>query len=81
MVMLPNDFRDLTINPSLNELSSLLAPFLHPIKKLGKFDSLDHYLDANFRLLKEDFSKELRDGLIQLKENNTKNLRLLINFY
>jgi hypothetical protein len=42
---------------------------------------MDHYLDANFRLLKEDFSKELRDGLIQLKENNTKNLKLLINFY
>ena len=42
-----------------------LEPFLRPIVKKGKFQDEDHYLDVNFRLLKEDFSRDLKEGIQQ----------------
>ena len=57
-----DDFRDLQVNPTLAELYNSY-PILRKIKIDGGFDNLDHYLDVNFRLLKEDFTRDLRDGL------------------
>ena len=53
---------------------------MREIKKEGSFNDEDHYLDVNFRLLKEDFSRDLREGLANYlyrsKDKNT-----LINAY
>ena len=62
----PNDFRTLSINPSINELFDFM-PFLREIKLHGAFKDLDHYLDVNFRLLKEDFMNELRQGYYMIR--------------
>jgi hypothetical protein len=37
-------------------------PFLRKIHSVGKFNDLETYLDCNFRLLREDFMRDLRDG-------------------
>ena len=47
----------------MNELNESKPPFLRELKKDSAFDDLHHYLDVNFRLLKEDFTSELREGL------------------
>lgn len=57
------------MNPTVNELNEDRPPILRKIKIDGAFDDLDHYLDVNFRLLKEDFTSELREGLHQYKED------------
>ena len=59
----PNDFRELSVNPTPRELHDENVPYLQPIKVEGSFDSVYQYLDANFRLLKEDFMQDLRVGL------------------
>jgi hypothetical protein len=35
---------------------------LRAIQTVGKFYDLETYLDCNFRLLSEDFIRDLRDG-------------------
>jgi hypothetical protein len=61
------------INPSLEELSLRGRPFLRKIHDVGPYEDLDHYLDVNFRLLKEDFQEALRLGLKQYKMHNYQN--------
>lgn len=58
-----DDFRQLSVNPTIIELNSTKPPALREIRKDKGFDNLHHYLDVNFRLLKEDFTSELREGL------------------
>ena len=43
------------------------------IRKDRAFDDLNHYLDVNFRLLKEDFTSELREGLHQYQHDQKRN--------
>jgi len=54
-----DDFRSHEVCPILEDLTQP-NPFLRPIILRDAFDDLDHYLDVNFRLLKEDFCFELR---------------------
>jgi hypothetical protein len=60
-----DDFRSLSVNPTVLELNATKPPVLREIRKDKGFDDLHHYLDVNFRLLKEDFTSELREGLQQ----------------
>jgi hypothetical protein len=75
-----DDFKDLSVNPTVEELNDYDAPVLREIKKTEGFDDLYHYLDVNFRLLKEDFTSELRDGLQQYK-NNPSERNYQVNMY
>ena len=36
--------------------------FLQPNKIIGPYDDLNQYLDMHIRLLKEDFSSDLKEG-------------------
>ena len=66
----PQSFRELSVIPQAADLSS--RPFLRKNITDRKFKDLDHYLDVQFRLLREDFVKPLRDGIKQLtKESNS----------
>ncbi len=38
-------------------------PYLGKIPQKGAFPNVEAYLDINFRLLKEDFTRDLRDGI------------------
>ena len=60
----------MTINSSIQELKEEQDPFKQLIKEIGQYNDLDHYLDTHFRLLKEDFTTDLREGFHQFINNN-----------
>ena len=66
----PQNFRELSVIPQAADLC--FKPFLRENIVDRKFKDLDHYLDVQFRLLKEDFVMHLRDSIKQLtRENNS----------
>ncbi|XP_029647960.1 NFX1-type zinc finger-containing protein 1 [Octopus sinensis] len=58
-----DDFRNLKLIPTVGEIISNKKPILHKNIKKGAYENLDHYLDVQFRLLREDFVGPLRNGL------------------
>ena len=64
----PQNFRELSVIPQAADLC--FKPFLRENITDRKFKDLDHYLDVQFRLLKEDFVMHLRDGIKQLTRDN-----------
>ena len=64
----PQHFTDLPVLPSTEELQpDADEPYLRPNITTGGYEDWEHYLDVQFRLLREDFIAPLRDG-IQLYE-------------
>ncbi|XP_071482959.1 NFX1-type zinc finger-containing protein 1-like [Diadema antillarum] len=59
----PDDFRQQAILPTARELKAGYQPFLRPHITRGVYADGDHYLDVQFRLLKEDFVYPLRVGI------------------
>ncbi|XP_071958632.1 uncharacterized protein [Antedon mediterranea] len=68
----PDDYRDIPILPTTEDLHSKELPFLRPNKIKGSYASQYHYLDVQFRLLREDFICPLREG-IQIHLDNVAN--------
>ncbi|XP_038069894.1 NFX1-type zinc finger-containing protein 1-like [Patiria miniata] len=58
-----NKFRKMCIIPDLDEIRIDVKPILNPNLKHGAYDSVDSYLDTQFRLLREDFVAPLRAGI------------------
>ncbi|CAH1781587.1 unnamed protein product [Owenia fusiformis] len=67
----PDDFRDISIFPTQNDIYLNERPFLRVNKARGAYQDIDHYLDVQFRLLREDFVKPLRDGIEEYKHQRT----------
>ena len=64
----PQHFTELPVLPSTEELQpDADEPYLRPNITTGGYTDWEHYLDVQFRLLREDFVAPLRDG-IQLYE-------------
>ena len=61
----PDNFALLEILPQIDDLKSgpNFRPFLRSNIIKGKYRDWDHYLDVQFRLLREDFIAPLRDGI------------------
>ena len=60
----PDDFRMIEILPQPGEIkNNQEKPFLRPNLTKGSYRSWDHYLDVQFRLLREDFMGPLREGI------------------
>ncbi|XP_067659744.1 NFX1-type zinc finger-containing protein 1-like [Haliotis asinina] len=59
----PDDFRDVSIFPNADDIHPSEKPFLRKNKSVGGYRDLDHYLDVQFRLLREDFICPLREGI------------------
>ncbi|XP_050406862.2 NFX1-type zinc finger-containing protein 1 [Patella vulgata] len=59
----PNDYREMSLLPTLDDLNANIKPFLRKNKVKGRYDDVNHYLDVQFRLLREDFIQPLRDGI------------------
>jgi hypothetical protein len=68
-----NDFREISIFPTTQDIHSFHKPFIRKNIIKGKFDSIYDYLDVQFRLLREDYVRPFREGineyLEKLKEN------------
>ena len=71
----PNDFRDLPICPTNKEMASQERPFLRKNISKGRYDDVEHYLDVQFRLLREDFLEPLREGIYEITHNVPKERR------
>ncbi len=52
----------MSIIPTIQDLNDKEDPTLRVIQKKGEFKNLETYLDSNFRLLREDFMRDLREG-------------------
>ena len=71
----PEDFRDLRICPTNEEMTSQERPFLRKNISKGRYDDVEHYLDVQFRLLREDFLEPLREGIYEITHNVPKERR------
>lgn len=58
----PEDFRELSVIPTVQDLYDQ-KPFIRACKIKDAYDSVEHYLDVQFRLLREDFVSPLRSGI------------------
>lgn len=75
----PENFRTLSIYPTAIDLE-FGEPFLRPNILKGAYRNVEHYLDVQFRLLREDFIAPLREGIQFYKElNNGQQYRKKIN--
>uniref|UniRef100_A0A665VRZ3 Zinc finger, NFX1-type containing 1 n=1 Tax=Echeneis naucrates TaxID=173247 RepID=A0A665VRZ3_ECHNA len=63
------DFRTIPIYPTLEEFQPDYRPFLRPNITSQRYTNTHLYLDTQFRLLREDFIRPLRDGIQQLLLN------------
>ena len=59
-------FREISVLPTHEDIFTHEEPFLRENKIEGQYDSEEHYLDVQFRLLREDFIRPLREGIQQL---------------
>lgn len=64
----PDNFRELTVYPTATDLE-YGKPFLRPNITQGAYQNVEHYLDVQFRLLREDFIAPLREGIRFYKES------------
>ena len=64
----PEDFGRLSVVPTQADILSAERPFLRRNKIDGSYNDVEHYLDVQFRLLREDFVRPLREGIAQLLE-------------
>ena len=65
----PNDFREIPICPTNKEITTQERPFLRKNISKGRYENGEHYLDVQFRLLREDFLEPLREGIHELVQN------------
>ncbi|KAJ8042122.1 NFX1-type zinc finger-containing protein 1 [Holothuria leucospilota] len=61
----PDDFRKIPVLPLPHELKSDFKPFLRTNIVNGQYQNIHHYLDIQFRLLREDFIQPLREGIAE----------------
>lgn len=65
----PEDFREIGIYPDTFDILSNHEPFIRASIVEGKYaGGIDHYLDVQFRLLREDFVRPLRSGITQYRQ-------------
>ncbi|XP_006881685.1 PREDICTED: NFX1-type zinc finger-containing protein 1 [Elephantulus edwardii] len=62
-------YRTMPIYPTYSEVHMDERPFLRPNIISGKYDSAAVYLDTHFRLLREDFVRPLREGILELLQS------------
>ncbi|XP_023247083.1 NFX1-type zinc finger-containing protein 1-like isoform X2 [Copidosoma floridanum] len=65
----PENFRMLSVVPTLDDLHDE-NPFFRACMTKDAYDSIEHYLDVQFRLLREDFLIPLRNGLYEYLNKN-----------
>ncbi|KAF6089884.1 zinc finger NFX1-type containing 1 [Phyllostomus discolor] len=62
-------YRTMPIYPTYNEVHLDEKPFLRPNIIAEKYESTAVYLDTHFRLLREDFVRPLREGILELLQS------------
>lgn len=62
----PENFREIETIPTVNDIRTTEKPYLRKNKGHGKFENGEHYLDVQFRLLREDLVQPLREGIHEI---------------
>ncbi|CAF4976129.1 unnamed protein product, partial [Rotaria sp. Silwood1] len=70
----PDDFHQLSIYPTLNEIFQQQTPYLRRNITTGQYKNGTHYLDIHFRLLREDFLWPLREAICQYMSDDNRNI-------
>ncbi|BFZ12701.1 hypothetical protein BsWGS_15740 [Bradybaena similaris] len=65
----PDSFVDLPVVPTISDLQENTKPFIRCVQTEGGYKDINHYLDVQFRLMREDFILPLREAIIQFKQN------------
>lgn len=65
----------------MQELKSNAQPLLYPLEVSQPYHNLEEYLESHYRLLKEDFTCRLREGISNYKADNKKDAKLSVFFY
>ncbi|CAG5129468.1 unnamed protein product, partial [Candidula unifasciata] len=68
----PDNFMDISVVPGKSDLSEDAKPFVRRAKVVGQYDDVEHYLDVQFRLMRQDFVLPLREGIVEFKKNGCK---------
>uniref|UniRef100_A0A8D0HIJ5 Zinc finger NFX1-type containing 1 n=1 Tax=Sphenodon punctatus TaxID=8508 RepID=A0A8D0HIJ5_SPHPU len=63
------NYRTMSIYPTYDEMHGDKKPFLRPNLTFGRYESTNVYLDTHFRLLREDFVRPLREGILELLQS------------
>lgn len=77
----PDDFRDISVYPTIKEITMPESPFLRPNVIHGPYQNVNHYLDIQFRLLREDFVSPLRKGICKYLRNTRERLEDIRIYY
>lgn len=75
----PNDFRQLSVYPTTNEITTSEQAFVRRHRIKGAYDNVGQYLDVQFRLLREDFIAPLRKGIQEYLHRDSKFVRKFSN--
>ena len=67
-----DNFRHLSVIPTLCDISIDQSGSLRKNKIKGRYHDIEHYLDVQFQLLREDFLRPLRDGIKHYREHNNR---------
>ena len=67
-----DNFRHLSVIPTLGDISINQSGSLRKNKIKGRYHNIEHYLDVQFQLLREDFLRPLRDGIKHYREHNNR---------
>ncbi|XP_078674224.1 NFX1-type zinc finger-containing protein 1-like [Branchiostoma floridae x Branchiostoma belcheri] len=59
----PDEFREYPEFPTPEEVRAGTQPYLRPNLVIGPYRNLEHYLDVQYRLYREDFVAPLREGI------------------
>ena len=71
----PQHITELSVLPTTDEIHPHAAkPYLRPNITKGGYTDWEHYLDVQFRLMREDFVTPLRDGITTFELKGAKNL-------
>ncbi|CAH1102677.1 unnamed protein product [Psylliodes chrysocephalus] len=65
----PDNFRDIGVYPNTHEITSQQHVFLRPNVIKGPYRDIEHYLDVQYRLYREDFVQPLRNGICKYLED------------
>ncbi|XP_051872615.1 NFX1-type zinc finger-containing protein 1-like [Pristis pectinata] len=75
MVPERNDFRHISIYPTYEDLHLIDKPYVRPNIINEEYPDTATYLDIQFRLLREDFVRPLREGITKLLSCNKEDLQ------
>ena len=71
----PDNFRDISTFPQMKDIHLVEEPFLRANKAKGGYKDLNHYLDVQYRLMREDFVAPLRNGIMEYIDVERRNER------